>query len=57
MSRWQPVFLRSKVNRGVYGGDSPAIYNWAWPQETWFQKRLRYLRTEWSAPLALETFH
>ena len=44
MSLWQMVFLQSKANSGVYGGDALAPCNWAWPQETWFQQRLRYLR-------------
>ena len=44
MNPWQLMFLQSKVNDNPYNGDSLATQNWAWPQGTWFQKRLRYLR-------------
>jgi hypothetical protein len=38
------MFLQSKVNNGGYSGDNMPTQNWAWPQETWFQKRLDQLR-------------
>jgi hypothetical protein len=41
---WQLIFLQSKVNRGTYDGDRLPAQNWDWPQGTWFQNRLRYLR-------------
>jgi hypothetical protein len=44
LSSWQLIFQQSKVNNGPYGGDLLPAQNWDWPQETWFQKRLRYLR-------------
>jgi hypothetical protein len=44
MSYWESVFLQSKVNRGAYDGDRLPTQNWDWPRETWFQKRLGYLR-------------
>ena len=44
MNSWQLMFLQSKVNNSFYIGDNLATQNWAWPQGTWFQKRLRYLR-------------
>ncbi|HEY7555386.1 MAG TPA: hypothetical protein VIH18_11315 [Candidatus Binatia bacterium] len=44
MNPWQLMFLQSKVNDNPYTGDSLAMQNWAWPQGTWFQKRLRHLR-------------
>jgi hypothetical protein len=44
MNPWQLMFLQSKVNDNPYTGDSLATQNWAWPQGTWFQKRLLYLR-------------
>jgi len=44
MSYWQLVFLQSKVNRGTYDGDRLPRQNWSWPQQTWFQQRLRYIR-------------
>jgi len=46
MNPWQLMFLQSKVNHNAYNGDSLATQNWAWPQGTWFQKRLRLLRRE-----------
>jgi hypothetical protein len=44
MSYWQIVFLQSKVNSGPYDGDRLPRQNWDWPQQTWFQDRLRYIR-------------
>jgi hypothetical protein len=45
MSGWQIIFRNSRVNNGVYDGDSLPLHIWEWPKETWFQTRLRYLRT------------
>ena len=36
--------LQSRVNNGGYYGDLLPPQNWDWPEETWFQKRLLYLR-------------
>ena len=44
MNSWELIFLQSKVNNGVYEGDRLPAQNWDWPEETWFQTRLRYLR-------------
>ena len=44
MSYWQLIFLQSKVNSGAYDGDRLPRQNWDWPQQTWFQERLRYIR-------------
>ena len=45
MNSWQLMFIQSRANNNFfYIEDSLATQNWAWPQETWFQKRLRYLR-------------
>jgi hypothetical protein len=44
MNSWQLIFLQSKVNNGLYYGDLFPAQNWDWPEETWFQKRLRDLR-------------
>ena len=44
MSTWQLIFLQSKANSGLYDEDRLPTQNWAWPQETWFQKRRNYLR-------------
>jgi hypothetical protein len=45
MSLWQLIFMQSKVNNGPYDGDRLLAQNWDWPKETWFQMRLRDLRT------------
>jgi hypothetical protein len=44
VNAWQLIFLQSKVNNGTYNGELLPAQNWDWPQETWFQKRLRALR-------------
>jgi len=44
MNPWELIFRQSRVNRGNYDGDRLSAHNWAWPQQTWFQTRLRYLR-------------
>jgi hypothetical protein len=44
MNSWELMFLQSKVNNRGYTGDHLTPQNWAWPQETWFQKRLDELR-------------
>jgi len=44
MSTWQLIFLQSKANSALYDEDRLPTQNWAWPQETWFQKRRDYLR-------------
>jgi hypothetical protein len=44
MNAWQLIFRLSRVNNGGYNGDQLPILNWRWPEETWFQKRLRDLR-------------
>jgi hypothetical protein len=44
VSSWQLIFQQSKVNNGAYYGDRLPAQNWHWPQGTWLQKRLRYLR-------------
>jgi type II secretory pathway predicted ATPase ExeA len=44
MNACELMYVQSKVNPKPYNGDDLAIQNWAWPQETWFQQRLRHLR-------------
>ena len=44
MSSWQLIFSQSRVNNGAYNGDRLPAQNWDWPQGTWLQTRLRYLR-------------
>jgi hypothetical protein len=46
MNAWQLMFLQSHVNNARYEGDRLPMINWAWPQGTWFQKRLRHLRSQ-----------
>jgi hypothetical protein len=45
MSSWQLIFKQSRVNNGAYDGDRLPAQNWYWPQGTWFQTRLRNLRS------------
>jgi hypothetical protein len=44
MNSWELIFCLSRVNNGVYDGDRLAAQNWQWPEDTWLQTRLRYLR-------------
>jgi hypothetical protein len=44
MTSWQLIFLQSRVNDSAYIGDGLPAQSWDWPQGTWFQERLRYLR-------------
>ena len=46
MNSWQLIFLQSKANDGAYYGDQLLPQIWDWPEDTWFQKRLRYLRRD-----------
>ena len=52
MSTWQRIFQQSRVNNGAYNGDSLPVQKWDWPQETWFQKRLRSLRKPATAKIS-----
>jgi hypothetical protein len=44
MKYWQLIFLQSRINDSAYYGDYLPQQNWTWPEGTWFQARLRYLR-------------
>jgi len=44
MKSWELIFRQSRVNNGIYDGDRLPGQNWQWPQGTWLQTRLRYLR-------------
>jgi hypothetical protein len=44
MSKWQLIFLWSKVNGAAYRGDKLPQYKWAWPKRTWLQNRLVQVR-------------
>ncbi len=44
MNSWELIFRQSRVNNGLYEGDRLPGNNWQWPQGTWFQARLYYLR-------------
>ena len=43
-SFWLQVFSNSKVNGALYLGDLLPSYGWAWPTETYFQRRRRLIR-------------
>jgi hypothetical protein len=47
-SDWQLVFSQSKANGAAYNGEALEKYNWDWPKETYFQRRLsriKYLKS------------
>ncbi len=44
MKSWELIFRQSRVNNGTYDGDRLPGQNWQWPQDTWLQTRLLYLR-------------
>ena len=44
MSKWQLIFLQSKVNGAAYRGDKLPHYKWAWPKGTWLQNRIVQVR-------------
>ena len=45
LSYWQTILLQSKANGCLYRGEDLPQTNWAWPKNTWFQKRLsRHLK-------------
>lgn len=43
---WQTIFQLSKVNGGMYLGDTLPQQNWKWPKNTWLKQRLRDLRKQ-----------
>jgi hypothetical protein len=45
MNSWEWIFRQSRVNDGDYDEDRLPLQNWHWPRDTWFQDRLRYLRS------------
>ena len=44
-SFWQLVFSQSKVNGATYIGEELPGRNWEWPRDTYFQRRLRKVRS------------
>lgn len=51
LSFWQLIFLQSKANGASYHGDTLRRHNWEWPQETYLQRRLRYLKDSRLQPI------
>ena len=43
-SLWQLIFLQSKVNGAPYHGEKLSGHLWNWPRNTYFQRRLQFLR-------------
>jgi hypothetical protein len=41
LTYWQWVFLQSKVNGASYNGEALPGQVWAWPKDTYLQRRLR----------------
>ena len=52
LSFWQLIFLQSKVNGTPYCGEELPRHNWDWPQETYLQHRLYYLKESQTPNLA-----
>jgi hypothetical protein len=44
MNAWESIFMQSPVNDGCYDEDDLPQQNWQWPEATWFQARLDYVR-------------
>ena len=44
-SVWQRIFLQSKVNGALYE-EQQIDFKWPWPEYTYLQRRLGYLRTD-----------
>ena len=44
MNAWESIFSQSKANRGFYDEEQLPDSRWEWPQHTWFQARLDYIR-------------
>jgi hypothetical protein len=60
MNSWELIFRVSKVAGAGYDENRLPVQNWEWPQGTWFQRRLRYLRNghgKYTKALAGETRH
>ena len=47
MNSWETIFRQSRVNSGSYDGEQLPARIWDWPRGTWFQRRLRYLRSDY----------
>jgi hypothetical protein len=52
-SFWQLIFLQSKVNGAPYNGEQLVGQKWDWPESTYLQLRLRYLRWTRSTEFAV----
>ena len=44
MNAWELIFIQSPVNDGYYHEMLLPELRWEWPQGTWFQARLDYIR-------------
>ena len=44
MNQWEAVFTQSPANYGYYNEEELTVRYWEWPQKTWLQGRLQYLR-------------
>ena len=52
LSYWQLIFLQSKANGAWYDGEKLTGQKWDWPENTYLQRRLQYLRSYRSAKFA-----
>ncbi len=44
MKIWQSIFFQSPADSGRYVENELPQFNWEWPNGTWFQARLAYVR-------------
>lgn len=51
-SFWQLVFSQSKMNGSPYHGEELPRHNWEWPDDTYLQRRLSYLKESQSPDLS-----
>ncbi len=54
MNGWELIFMQSPINNGYYEETELPQQNWRWPQGTWFQTRLSFVR-ESRPPLNLQS--
>ncbi len=43
LTKYQSMWLSSRVNGGEYRGDDLPCFKWKWPRGTWMQKKLEAL--------------
>ncbi|MBI4489017.1 MAG: hypothetical protein HY694_08015 [Deltaproteobacteria bacterium] len=52
LSFWQLIISQSNVNGAPYHGEELRRHNWEWPEDTYLQRRLQYLKESQSPDLS-----